>query len=126
MIPETHLDLMAAPLTAIVTTIGTDGFPQSSVIWYVWEGDRLWFSTKGRTTKSRNIHDRPQVSVVVIDPANQFRYIEIRGTATVSEDPGCVGRNHVRAKHGMEASAPDPFADDRVLVTINPVRVVVH
>ncbi len=126
MIPETHLDLLAAPLTAIVTSIGVDGFPQSSAIWYVWEDNRLWFSTKGHATKIRNIRGRPQVSIVIVDPTNQFRYIEIRGTATVDEDPGCTGRDQVRVKYAMKVSAPDPFADDRVLVTINPVRVVVH
>jgi PPOX class probable F420-dependent enzyme len=126
MIPESHLDLMAAPLTAIFASVDADGAPQSSAIWYMWEDGRLWFSTKRWAKKYRNLADRPLVSFIVVDPTDEFRYVEIRGRATVAEDPGCVGRDRVRAKHGIDASAPDQFTADRVLVVVEPVRVVVH
>ncbi|MEO5900070.1 MAG: PPOX class F420-dependent oxidoreductase [Ilumatobacteraceae bacterium] len=126
MIPETHLDLMAAPLTAILTSVDADGCPQSSAMWYMWEDGRLWFSTKRWAKKFRNLADRPLVSFIVVDPADEFRSVEIRGTATVGEDPGCVGRDRVRAKHSIDASAPDQFAIDRVLITLQPTRVIIH
>jgi PPOX class probable F420-dependent enzyme len=126
MIPASHLDLVTAPLTAVVTTIGADGYPQSSAMWFMWEDGRLWLSTKRWAVKFRNVEARPEVGFIVIDPTDEFRYIEIRGNATVGEDPGCVGRDRVRAKHGMGVSAPDPAADARVLVTIEPQRVVVR
>ena len=121
MIPDSHADLLAGPFTGIVTTVGADGFPQSSAMWFMWEDGRLWFSTKRWAVKFRNVVDRPALSFIVVDPANEFRSIEIRGTATVGEDPGCVGRDRIRAKHGLPADAPDPAADARVLITVEPV-----
>jgi PPOX class probable F420-dependent enzyme len=126
MIPETHLDLLMAPLTAIFTSVDPDGSPQSSAIWYMWEDGRLWFSTKRWAKKFRNLPQRPLASFIVVDPADEFRYVELRGTATVAEDPGCAGRDRVRAKHGIDGSAPDQFAADRVLVSLAPTHVVVH
>jgi PPOX class probable F420-dependent enzyme len=126
MIPESHLDLMAAPLTAIFTSVNADGTPQSSAIWYMWEDGRLWFSTKRWAKKFRNLPERPLANFIVVDPHDEFRYVELRGVATIGEDPGCVGRDRVRAKHGIDASAPDQFAADRVLVTLEPSHVVVH
>ena len=125
MVPDSHLDLLAAPLTATVTTIGADGFPQSSAIWFLWEDGRLWLSTKHWAEKYRNAEVRPATSFLVLDPQDEFRYVEIRGTATVGPDPGWVGRDRIRAKHGI-AGAPEPAAETRVLITIDPVHVTVH
>ena len=89
-------------------------------------GRPLWFSTKRWAAKYRDVLRRPQVGFLVVDPADEFRYVELRGTATVAADPGCVGRDRIRAKHGIGADAPDPAAADRVLVVIAPHHVVVH
>jgi PPOX class probable F420-dependent enzyme len=126
VIPASHLDLLAAPLTATVTTIGADGFPQSSAVWFMWEDGRLWYSTKHWTAKYRNVEARPETSFLVLDPHDEFRYVEIRGTASVGADPGCAGRDRIRAKHRIAPGAPDPAADARVIVTIEPVHVTVH
>ena len=88
MVPSSHLDLLTGPLTAAVTTIGADGYPQSSAIWFMWEDDRLWFSTKRWAAKYRNVLRRPQVGFLVVDPADEFRYVELRGTASVSRRSG--------------------------------------
>jgi len=126
VIPSSHRDLLAAPLTAVVTTIGVDGYPQSSAIWFMWEDGRLWFSTKRWAAKYRNVAVRPQIGFLVVDPADEFRYVELRGTATVAADPGCAGRDRIRAKHGIGPDAADPAASDRVLVVVEPHHVVVH
>ncbi len=124
MIPDSHRDLMDGPLTAILTTIGDDGLPQSSAVWYRWEDDRLLVSTKRWAAKFRNAQARPPVGFIVVDPANEFRYLEIRGTATTADDPDCALRDQIRAKHGIAADAPDPAAGERVVMIVEPVRIV--
>ena len=126
MVPDSHLDLLTGPLTAVVTTIGADGFPQSSAMWFMWEDGRLWLSAKRWAAKYRNVEQRPVIGFIVVDPEDEFHYVEIRGTATVAEDPGCVGRDRIRAKHGIPAGAPDPAADARVIINVDPAHVVVH
>jgi PPOX class probable F420-dependent enzyme len=117
---------MDGPLTAILTTIGADGLPQSSAVWYRWEEGRLLVSTKRWAAKFRNVEARPPVGFIVVDPANEFRYVEIRGTATTEDDPGCAVRDRIRAKHGIAADAPDPAAADRVVIAVDPVRIVAY
>jgi len=126
VIPDSHRDLMDGPLTAILTSIGADGLPQSSAVWFWWEDGRLLVSTKRWAAKFRNVQQRPPVGFIVVVPANEFRYVEIRGTATTGEDPGCTLRDRIRAKHGIGADAPDPAAADRVVMTVEPVRIVAY
>lgn len=126
MVPDSHLDLLTGPRTAVVTTIGADGYPYSSAMWFMWDDGRLWLSAKRWAAKYRNVEQRPVIGFIVVDPENEFRSLEIRGTATLAEDPGCVGRDLIRAKHGIPAGAPDPAADARVIIDVEPVRVVVH
>ena len=126
MVPESHRSLLEQPLTAVLTTVGASGVPQSSAVWYSWEDDRLLISTKRWAVKFRNLTARPLAGFIVVDPTNEFRYIEVRSTVTTGEDPGLSIRDRIRAKHGIDASAPDPAAADRVVVTLTPVHVVIH
>ena len=38
IIPESHRDLLAAPV-GVLSTIGPDGFPQATAIWFLAEED---------------------------------------------------------------------------------------
>ena len=117
---------MDGPLTAILTTIGADGLPQSSAVWYMWQDGRLLVSTKSWAAKFRNVQERPPVGFIVVDPANEFRYVEIRGRATTAEDPGCALRDRIRAKHGIGPDAPDPAAGERVVIDVEPARIIAY
>src|SRR2546430_4372844 len=82
---DTARDLIDGPHTAILATSNRDGRPQSSVIFIKRDGDTVVFSPiKGRL-KTRNMTRDPRVSLVVLQHAG--RYIEIRGTVEISDDP---------------------------------------
>ena len=40
-VPDSHRDLLERPLTAHVATVGADGAPQSSPMWFAFDGGRL-------------------------------------------------------------------------------------
>jgi PPOX class probable F420-dependent enzyme len=126
VVPASHVSLLELPLTAILTTVGADGMPQSSAVWYIWQDDRLLISTKRWAAKFRNVLDRPLAALIVVDPADEFRYVEVRGTVASDEDPSLSIRDRIRAKHGIDSSAPDPAAADRVVLTLTPQHVVIH
>jgi hypothetical protein len=44
VIPGTHTDLLASTALAHVATIGPDGEPQSSPVWFDWDGMFLRFA----------------------------------------------------------------------------------
>jgi len=66
----------------VLTTMGVDGQPQSSLVWVDVDGDGF---TRVNTTlerqKGRNLLANPRVSVLVVDPDNTARFIQIRGDA---------------------------------------------
>jgi PPOX class probable F420-dependent enzyme len=81
-VPASHLDLLTRPICGVLTTMGVDGQPQSSLVWVDVDGDGF---TRVNTTlerqKGRNLLANPRVSVLVVDPDNTARFIQIRGDA---------------------------------------------
>jgi PPOX class probable F420-dependent enzyme len=85
-IPNEFLDLVAAKTVAIVATIGPNGAPQASPVWFVWDGDRVRFRVSSTYQKYKNLQRDQRISVTIVDPARTDRYIELRGVATVGID----------------------------------------
>jgi PPOX class probable F420-dependent enzyme len=123
MVPDSHLDLMNGPLPAVVTTIGPDGLPQSSAVWFHYLDGLLRISTKPAAQKYRNAAARPECGFFLLDPLNQWRFVEIRGRAEVADDHAYEVLEAVCAKHGHTGSDFDAPGTARVAITIHPVRV---
>lgn len=80
--------LLDDPNPAVLATVNPDGSPQTSVVWVRRDGDDLLISSAAGRRKDRNLRRDPRVSLTVYDTADPQQYAEIRGRATVSEDPG--------------------------------------
>src|ERR1044071_6039340 len=79
-IPLSHLDLLQKPIPGVLTTIMPDGTPQSSIIWVDYEDDYLLVNTTLERQKGLNMQTCPKVAILVIDPGNSSRWMEVRGT----------------------------------------------
>jgi PPOX class probable F420-dependent enzyme len=73
---------------AVLTTLNNDGSPQSSVVWVGRDGDDVLVSSAAGRRKERNLRRDPRVSLCVLDAADPDRYVEVRGSARVTEDVG--------------------------------------
>jgi PPOX class probable F420-dependent enzyme len=82
IIPISHRDLLMENVHAILTTLMPDGMPQSSIVWVDYDGDYVLVNTTLERQKSRNMLGNPKVTLLVIDPNNTSRWIEVRGRAT--------------------------------------------
>ena len=80
-IPASHLDLLTRPICGVLTTIRGDGQPQSSLVWADHDGACARVNTTLERQKGRNMLANPKVSLLVVDPDNTARYIQIRGDA---------------------------------------------
>ena len=80
-IPASHLDLLTRPICGVLTTMGEDGQPQSSLVWLDYDGECARTNTTLERRKGRNMLARPKVSLLVVDPADTSRFIQIRGDA---------------------------------------------
>jgi PPOX class probable F420-dependent enzyme len=120
--PDDHRDLLDAQF-ATLATVEPDGTPQLSEIWFLYdEGDiRLSLNTTRR--KTRNLEARPQCSVMILDIANPFRYLEVRGRARIEPDDDHAFADKLHGKYGADVSAYDQPGDRRVVVTIEPRRI---
>ncbi|MFI0943829.1 PPOX class F420-dependent oxidoreductase [Streptomyces sp. NPDC021020] len=116
--------LFDAKTYATVATVEPDGTPQLSVVWVARDGDDVLFSTTRDRRKARNLARNARVTVLATPEGNPFAYVEIRGTATVTEDGDRSFVDSVSRKYtGAPYSNDGPDAV-RVIVRVSPERVV--
>jgi PPOX class probable F420-dependent enzyme len=87
-IPASHLDLLDCPPVAALTTIGSDGYPQTSVVWCDFDGEHIRVNTMRGFAKERNMRRDPRATLLCYDPADALRYLEIRGTVVEMTENG--------------------------------------
>ncbi len=80
-IPASHLDLLVRPICGVLTTMLPDGQPQSSLMWIDFDGECARVNTTLQRRKGRNLLANPRLSLLVVDPDNTGRFIQIRGDA---------------------------------------------
>lgn len=85
-IPDSHLDLLTRPVPGVLTTIGPDGQPQSSLVWVDVDNKVAVVNTTLERQKGRNMRANPKVSLLIVDPENTSRYIQIRGDAELTTE----------------------------------------
>ncbi len=85
-IPQSHLDLLTRPVHGVLTTMMPDGQPQSSLVWCDYDGECARVNTTAERQKGRNMIANPRVTLLIVDPDDTARYIEIRGTAQLITD----------------------------------------
>ncbi len=121
-IPENYRDLLSAEV-ATLSTIGPDGRPQMSEVWFLAEGDTVSISLNSSRQKMKNLLRNPACSVLILDLGMPYRYLELRGDAEISPDPDYVFADKVGAKYGSDLRAHDQPGQTRYVVTIRPTRV---
>jgi PPOX class probable F420-dependent enzyme len=121
-IPASHRDLLDGQF-ATLGTVGPDGRPQLTEVWFLADGDEVGISLNGTRQKTKNLAANPAVSVFLLDLASPYRYLEIRGDAEITPDDDYAFANRVGAKYQADLRVHDQPGQHRVKVTIRPSRV---
>jgi PPOX class probable F420-dependent enzyme len=121
-IPAAYRDLLDGQF-ATLATIGPDGRPQVSEVWFLADGDQIAISLNDSRQKTKNLRANPAASVFLLDLAMPYRYLEIRGDAEITPDDDYAFADRVGAKYQSDLRVHDQPGDSRVIVTINPTRV---
>lgn len=119
--PQFH-DLLEAQF-ATLATIGKDGGPQLTEVWFLFEDAKVKISLNDSRLKTKNLRARPRCSLFILDLANPFRYLDLRGTAVFEDDDDYEFATRVGAKYGADLKEHDGPDDRRVVVTIEPTNV---
>jgi len=119
-VPSSHQYLLEQANFAHLATVRPDGAPQSSVMWFVWDGERARFTHTTNRQKFRNFAHESRVSFSVADPKNPYRFLEVRGEVDSIEPDGdnAAFYRSLQDRYGM--SYPLTDADVRVIVTVRP------
>ena len=121
-IPDSHRDLLDAQF-ATFGTVAADGAPQLSEVWFLRDGNDVKISLNTSRAKTKNLRERPRCSLLILDVANPYRYLELRGRARVEPDDDYAFADRVGAKYGSDLRAHDRPGESRVVVTIEPEKI---
>ena len=125
VIPEKYLDLLEKPAFGNLGTLMKDGSPQVTPVWADYDGKYVRInSAKGRV-KDKNIRRDPRVSIAIQDPANPYRYLEIRGRVVEITEKGADEHiNKLSKKYLGNPVYPFRQPDEvRVIFKIEPEKV---
>ncbi len=121
-IPASHRALLESQF-ATLATIGADGRPQVSEVWFLGDGDTVALSLNTARQKTKNLMARPACAVSILDIPNPYRYVEIRGDAEITPDDDYEFADQLGAKYGVDLRVHDGPGDRRVVVRVRPTRV---
>jgi PPOX class probable F420-dependent enzyme len=129
-VPASHLDLLTRPICGVLTTMGGDGQPQSSLVWVDWDGTCVRVNTTLERQKGRNLLANPKVSLLLVDPDNTSRYLQVRGDAELVtngalEHLDALTRQYTRhpAFYGYVYPAAQRWRETRVICRIHARRI---
>lgn len=123
-IPEKFQDLFQKKAFANLATIMSDGKPHVTPVWCDFDGRHVIVnSAKGRV-KDRNMRRDPRVSLVVVDPDNPYRYVQLQGRVVeITEDGADQHIDKMAKKYmGVDKYPLRQPGEVRVMYKIEPER----
>jgi PPOX class probable F420-dependent enzyme len=122
LIPDSHRELADQPV-GVLSTVGKDGHPQVSAVWFLIHGDSVRLSLNNSRQKTKNLLANPAVTLFILDPSG-YKYLEIRGDASTEADADYEFADKLGAKYGgADLRRNDKPGEQRLVVTVNPTRV---
>jgi PPOX class probable F420-dependent enzyme len=128
--PASHLDLVARPLHGVLTTMLPDGQPQSTLVWLDYDGQCLRINTTRQRQKGKNMQTNSKVNLLIIDPDNMSRWIEVRGEVELNEEGALehldeLTRQYTRHEHYYGGIFPveRQMQETRIICRIRPRKI---
>jgi PPOX class probable F420-dependent enzyme len=124
-IPEKYRDLLDRPIVVSLATLMPDGTPQVQPVWCSFDGTHILVNTAKGRQKYHNMSRRQAVTILAIDPDNDTRWLEVRGTVVDQTEEGADEHIDALARLYMDVDTY-PFRQEgevRVIFKIAPQRV---
>jgi PPOX class probable F420-dependent enzyme len=108
----------------VVTTLREDGSPHTTVVWIDEEGGDVVFNTARGRAKDVHLKRDPRVSILMIDPNDQYKWVSVNGRAEMTEDGADASIDHLAKKYlGVDEYPYRNAAETRVIVRVRPDKV---
>ncbi len=115
--------------TAVLGWVASDGRPLAAPVWFVVDDGELAFNTGKTTAKGRALARDPRVVLCIHDDNPPFSFVQVQGTASISEDPDEVLAIATRAGgRYMGADRADEYGrrngvPGELVVRVKPTKV---
>ncbi len=120
VIPSALVPLLEQPHYGFLGTIRPDDTVQVNPMWFLYDGQSIRFTHTTKRAKYRNLTHNPAMSLAIIDPANPFHYLEVRGRLTeVIPDPEGEFYVVLGKRYGNAAQEPPKDSPDRVILVMS-------
>ncbi|HEV2108214.1 MAG TPA: TIGR03618 family F420-dependent PPOX class oxidoreductase [Thermomicrobiales bacterium] len=116
-IPEKYRDLFERPIVVSLATVLPDGQPQVTPVWCDLHEGHIRVNTAQGRRKHRDMVERPQVTVMALDPDNPFRYVEVRGRVVQITEEGADAHIDALAKQYLGVDRYPNHSDQETRVT---------
>ena len=87
-------DFVTSSRTGTLATIGPDGQPHLTAMWYGVVDGEIWLETKAKSQKAVNLKRDPRVSFLIEDgdTYDTLRGVSFEGVAEIVDDPDAIFR----------------------------------
>jgi PPOX class probable F420-dependent enzyme len=106
-IPQSHRNLLSDSVRAFayLATLMPEGSPQLTKVWFNLDDTHVLINSAEGRIKDKNMRGRPQVALLIADPSNDYRYIQIRGQIIEFTEEGA--RNHINTLSAKYRGVPE-------------------
>jgi PPOX class probable F420-dependent enzyme len=122
--------LSAGTRTGMLGFLASDGRPLVAPVWFIVEDGELVFNTGRDTAKGRALARDPRVVICVDDPHPPYSFVQVQGTATVTEEAADlleiatrIGGRYMGV-HRAEEFGRRNAAPGELVVRVRPTKVV--
>ena len=115
-------------IIAWLTTVGSDGRPYTSPVWFLWDGQTILIFSQPNRQKIRNLRKNARVTLALDDTQEGDDVVIVEGTAELVDDPGLsavlpafADKYRERLK-GMDWTPEDMAADYSQAILVTPTK----
>jgi PPOX class probable F420-dependent enzyme len=122
---------LAGRHVAVLATLGPDGQPALTPIWYLYRDGRLFMRTGAESIKARNVGRDQRVTICIQDERPPYKSVTIHGRASIEpEEEGldaAIARRYLGAVGGafyLRTAREAVEQSGEVTLAVRPERVV--
>jgi PPOX class probable F420-dependent enzyme len=117
-------EFLENPYIGVATTLRPDGSPHSTPVWVDVDEDGVSFNTARPRAKPRHLGRDLRVSLVVVDPGDELRWLGVTGTATLVDEGANDQIDRLARKYrGHDRYQSHREGETRVTVRISPTWI---
>ncbi|HEX8727592.1 MAG TPA: PPOX class F420-dependent oxidoreductase [Ktedonobacterales bacterium] len=96
-LPDSTRDLFERPILCALSTINPDGRPHTVPVWCDFDGTHVRVNCPAASRKARNMAVGSNVTALLLDPQQNYHWIEVMGHVVEIRDEAHGARDHINS-----------------------------